>query len=196
MTRTWLSTDWHQVWLVAVSAVGLFAVVILIARIVGLRAFSKMSSFDFVVTLATGSVLASVAASSTSLANGALALVILYAAQWIVAQLRRRTGWATKVVDNEPIVLMLEGEFVHENLTAARVTEDDVRAKLRQNNVHSLADVRVVVLETTGDVSVLHGDGPIDHSLMADVRGFDSSHTPAVNRPLDDQPTADRQSSD
>ncbi len=183
MTQTWLSTDWHQVWLVAVSAVALFGTVILIARIVGLRSFSKMSSFDFVVTLATGSVLASVAASSTSLANGALALAVLYTAQWIVAQLRRRTSWAVHVVDNKPIALMLEGEFVHENLTAARVTEDDVRAKLRQNNVHALRDVRAVVLETTGDVSVLHGDGPIDHDLVADVRGFDSSRTRAIRRP-------------
>lgn len=190
MTRTWLSTDWHQVWLVAVSALALFGTVILIARIVGLRAFSKMSSFDFVVTLATGSILASVAASSTSLANGALALAVLYTAQWTVAQLRRRTSWGTKVVDNEPIALMLEGEFVEENLTAARVTEDDVRAKLRQNNVHSLDEVRAVVLETTGDVSVIRGDGAIDHALMADVRGFDSSRTAAVRRPpTEDQPS-------
>lgn len=182
MTRTWLSTDWNQVWLVAVSAAALFGVVILIARVVGLRSFSKMSSFDFVVTLATGSILASVAASSTSLANGALALVVLYAIQWIVAQLRRRTSWATRLVDNEPIAVMLEGEFLEDNLTAARVTEADVRAKLRQNNVHALDDVRAVVLETTGDVSVIHGDAPVDERIMFDVRGFETTRTPAVRR--------------
>lgn len=182
MTEVWLSTDWNQVWLVALSALAIFACVILIARVVGLRSFSKMSSFDFVVTLATGSIVASVAASSTSLANGALALVVLYAAQWIVAQVRRRSGWGQRLVDNEPIALMLEGEFLRENLTVARVTEDDVRAKLRQNNVHRIGDVRAVVLETTGDVSVLHGDGAVDADVLADVRGFDPERTAAVRR--------------
>lgn len=180
MTELWLSTDWHQAWLVVVSALGLFAVVILIARVVGLRSFSKMSSFDFVVTLATGSVLASVAISSTSLANGSLALVVLYATQWTIAQLRRRTTWGTKIVDNEPIALMAEGEFFQANLTAARVTEEDVYAKLREANVLRLSDVRMVVLETTGEVSVLHGDGPVDEAILADVRGFDPGATRAV----------------
>ena len=187
MTEVWLSTDWNQAWLVAVSAVTILATVILIARLVGLRSFSKMSSFDFVVTLATGSIVAAVASSSTSLANGALALVVLYAAQWLIAQCRRRTGWGSRVVDNEPIALMLEGRFLEQNLTAARVTVDDVRAKLRQNNVHRLDDVRAVVLETTGDVSVLHGDGALDADLFADVRGFDPEATAAVRH----RPSAD-----
>lgn len=182
MTELWLSTDWNQAWLVTVSALAILGTVILIARIIGLRSFSKMSSFDFVVTLATGSIVASVASSSTSLANGALALVVLYGCQWSIARLRRHTGWMQRVVDNEPIALMLEGRFLDENLTASRVTVDDVRAKLRQNNVHRLDDVRAVVLETTGDVSVLHGDGPIDADVLADVRGFDPDTTPAVRR--------------
>ena len=186
MTELWLSTDRNQIWLVVVSALVIFACVILIARVVGLRSFSKMSSFDFVVTLATGSIVASVAASSTSLANGVLALIVLYAAQWSIAQMRRRSGWGQRLVDNKPIALMLEGEFIEDNLTAARVTEDDVRAKLRQNNVHRIEDVRAVVLETTGDVSVLHGDGPVDDVVMGDVRGFDPATTRAVLRPQSD----------
>ncbi len=186
MTERWLSTDLHQVWLVVVSAIAIFCAVILIARTVGLRAFSKMSSFDFAVTVATGSVMAAVASSSTSLANGVLALVVLFACQWVVAQLRRRTSFA-KVVDNQPIALMVDGEFIAENLTSSRVTESDVYAKLREANVLRMDDVRMVVLETTGEVSVLHGDGPVDEEILGDVRGFDPTRTPAVR---------DRQSDD
>ncbi|WP_436795484.1 DUF421 domain-containing protein [Actinospongicola halichondriae] len=187
MTERWLSTDLHQAWLVVVSAVAIFVAVVVVARIVGLRAFSKMSSFDFAVTVATGSVMASVAASSTSLANGVLALVVLYACQWIVAQLRRRTRSAADLVDNQPVVLMLEGEFIAENLTSSRVTEADVYAKLREANVRRMADVRVVVLETTGEVSVLHGDGPVDEAILADVRGFDPTQTDAVRARQSDE---------
>ena len=43
-------------------ALGLIALVwvILVVRVIGLRTFSKMTAFDFVITLATGSLLASV----------------------------------------------------------------------------------------------------------------------------------------
>jgi len=45
-----------------------------------------------------------------------------------------------------------------------------VRAKLREANVFNYHEVEAVVLETTGDVSVLHGGSNFDNDLLADVR--------------------------
>jgi uncharacterized membrane protein YcaP (DUF421 family) len=39
-----------------------------------------------------------------------------------------------------------------------RVSEDDLLAKLRAAIVRDIGSVRAAVLETTGNVSVLHGD--------------------------------------
>ena len=69
MTEKWLSTDWEQAGLVTLSAVVIFVVVVAVSRTLGLRTFSKMSSFDFAITIATGSIVATVAASSTSLSG-------------------------------------------------------------------------------------------------------------------------------
>lgn len=41
-------------------------------------------------------------------------------------------------------------------------------AKLRENNVSRLEDVRAVVLETPGDISVLHGEA-LDDILLDGV---------------------------
>jgi uncharacterized membrane protein YcaP (DUF421 family) len=68
-------------------------------------------------------------------------------------------------------------EMLEENLRLSRVTPDDVRAKLRAANVLTKSQVRAVVLETTGDISVLHGPAdapPLDLDLFADVRGRDA----------------------
>ena len=51
------------------------------------------------------------------------------------------------------------------------MTRSDVLAKLREANVLAMTDVRAVVLETTGDISVLHGDAQVDDILLAGVRG-------------------------
>lgn len=152
--------------MVVVSAVVMVAAVIVIIRAVGLRSLSKMSSFDFAVTVAIGSMIASVVATSTPVVNGVLGVASLLGVQALVATLRRRASLSA-VVDNTPKLLMHDGHFIGSALT--RVTQSDVVAKLRESNVLRLEQVRAVVLETTGDISVLHGDGPVDDMLFDNV---------------------------
>ena len=164
MIENWLSTSWTEVWLVLVSAIAIVLTLVAVIRVVGLRSLSKMSSFDFAVTIALGSVLGGVAASSTSLLNGMIAVVALLATQTTIALLRQRTS-AGEVVDNTPMLLMRNGEFIDDALRHTRVT------KLREANAIRLDQVHAVVLESTGDVSVLHGDQPVDDRLLDGVRG-------------------------
>ena len=68
-----LGSSWGELGLLALSGVVIYLVVLTQVRINGLRSFSKMSSVDFVVSIAIGSIVASVSATSTSLAAGATA---------------------------------------------------------------------------------------------------------------------------
>ncbi len=165
--QTW--TSWSDAGLVLLSTVLILTAVIAVIRISGLRALSKMSSFDFAVTVAIGSIIASVTATSTSVADGAVAVAGLLATQAVIAALRRRTSFDA-IVDNKPLLLMKDGEFIEPALDASRVTRSDVVAKLREANVLQLDQVRAVILETTGDISVLHGQSTIDDILLDDVR--------------------------
>ncbi|SEV94098.1 Protein of unknown function [Cognatiyoonia koreensis] len=144
--------------------------VILFVRIVGLRAFSKMTAFDFVITVAIGSLLAgaSQASSWSAFAQASLGIGALLGVQYLVALLRRSSGSFRKLVQNTPIMLMKDGKMFPDALAKARVHEDDVIAKLREANVLDLSQVRAVVLETTGDISVLHGDA-LDDKLIDGV---------------------------
>ena len=142
---------------VVLSTLAVYVLLVLLVRLVGLRSFSKMSSLDFAMTITTGAVLASTLLNrSPPLAQGAVALVALFGVQAAVAW-GRRHGLA-KVIDNDPVVLMAGGRMLRDNLRKARVTENDVWAKLREANVLRPEQVRAVVLETTGDISVLHGE--------------------------------------
>lgn len=168
MFADWMWTSWEQAGLVVLSAVLMLVILITTIRRVGLRSLSKMSSFDFAVTVAIGSILAGSVATSTPVANGALAIAALLALQALIAVLRRRASFET-LVDNTPTVLMRDGEYREGAMTTCRVTRSDVLAKLREANVLQLSSVRVVVLETTGDISVLHGDTDVDPALLDGV---------------------------
>lgn len=164
-----IASTWSRLALVVVSSTAMLIGVIVYVRMAGLRSFSKMSSFDFAVTVAYGSLLAGTATSGSSLLDGLVAAAVLLGCQFLIALGRSRSRLGA-LVDNEPVLLMLDGRFVEENLLKSRVTKDDVRAKLREANVLDRDEVRAVVLETTGDVSVLHGTRDLDADLLSDVR--------------------------
>ena len=169
----WLTTDWAALWRIALSAALVLAATIAAIRANGLRSLSKMSSFDFAVTVAIGSVVAgTVLSDSPSVVEGAVAIAALLGCQHLVAFARIRLG-ASKLVDNEPVVLMRGHDVDRGALASTRVSEADVYAKLREANVTHLDQVHRVVLESTGDISVLHGEpsSTLDERVMLGVRG-------------------------
>ncbi len=146
--------------------------VVVLVRVNGLRSFSKMTNFDFVMTLAMGSLLASSSQSTnwTAFAQTLSAMAALFLVQYLSARLRQASNTFETIVQNSPVVLMRDGVIIHEALINTRVAKDDLIAKLREANVLDLSQVRAVILETTGDVSVLHGDVCAEELLQGTKR--------------------------
>lgn len=167
----WFEFDIKSLIAIVITAVGIYLAVIIFTRIAGKRSFSKMSSFDFAMTVAVGSIIATtVLSASVSLWDGIVGLAAVYALQISVALLRRYKV-VKHAVDNAPLLLMDGTKILHENLRKSRVSEGDLRSKLREANVIRLEEVKAVIFEATGDISVLHTDGdelPEDW-LMEDV---------------------------
>lgn len=145
--------------------------VVALVRVVGLRSFSKMTAFDFVATIAMGSLLAAgaTAVSWQAFAQVLVAMVAVLAVQAFLALLRRRSDKLRDLIGNTPTLLMENGEFCEPALRLTRVAREDVLAKIRTANALNLADVRAVVLENTGDISVLHGNA-IDEEILKGVK--------------------------
>ncbi len=178
MFEKWLSADPTTLLLVAISAIGIYLAVIVFTRMAGLRSFSKMSSFDFAMTVAVGSLVATtLLTSDPPLLAAVVGLATIYGLQELVGLLRR-FDWMQKLVDNTPVLVMRDGEILHENLRETQMTEEDLRAKLREHNIFRRSDVRAVVFETTGDVSVLRTrdeDLEVESWMLADVEDAEAA---------------------
>lgn len=174
MALSWFASTWQALVLVVASTLGIYVSLIVVTRLSGLRSFSKLSGFDFAVTVAIGSVVATVlVAEDPPLAQGVMALAALYAIQIGIAALRHRSDTVAGWVDNEPILIMDHQRILDENLRRGHMTREDLYAKLREANVLRLEEVRAVVMESTGDVSVLHAEpeGPEpDPEVLTGVR--------------------------
>lgn len=156
------------------TALGMLWVVILV-RVNGLRSFSKMTNFDFVMTVAVGSLLAGAGQSSewTGFLQTLAGMSALFIVQHATSRLRKMSDRFETLMQNTPVVLMRDGEFQDDALVATRVSKSDVFAKLREANACDLSTVRAVILETTGDVSVLHGD-EVSEAVLQGTRRLDA----------------------
>lgn len=171
----WIQSTPVALVMVVLTSVGIYLALMILTRLAGLRSFSKMSSFDFTITVAIGSLIATVVLSKDPpLVQGGFALAVLFAIQFSVSFLRSRSVSFAHIVDNDPLLLMAGDTVLHDNLRAARVTVNDLRAKLREANVIHPDEIRAVVMETTGDISVLHArpeGADLALGLLEEVRG-------------------------
>lgn len=89
--------------------------------------------------------------------------------QYLVARSRKTSDAVQDEILNEPLLLMRDGRVIDEALRQSRVSMEDLRAKLHEANVLALREVRAAILETTGDMSVLHGEH-LEEKLLKGVR--------------------------
>ncbi len=156
MNWFWPATPFTTVLLVFLSALGMYLSIIILTRITGLRSFAKASGFDFATTIAIGALIGgTIVAPDPPLLQAVAAVASLLGLQALVASLRRRSDLLHRWIDNRPRLLMARGEIIQENLDKVRMSRPDLRAKLREAGVMDFSQVCAVVMESTGDVTVL-----------------------------------------
>jgi uncharacterized membrane protein YcaP (DUF421 family) len=144
--------------LIRVAVVGVLAylTLILFLRVSGKRTLAKMNAFDLIVTVALGSILATTMLSSdVSLMEGLAAFIILIGLQFVIAWLSVKSSTVSGWVKSEPTLLFHQGQFLKQALRRERVTEDEVRAAVRNQGIATMAAVEAVILETDGSFSAL-----------------------------------------
>jgi uncharacterized membrane protein YcaP (DUF421 family) len=153
-------------------AVGAASYVALVAilRVSGKRTLSKWNAFDFVVTVALGSSLATALLSEqTTFAQAAAGFALLVVLQLSVTWLSVRVRAIERFVKARPAYLVWQGRPCDATLRRERVTLAEVRTALRSRGLTRIEDVGAVVLETDGSFSVIESLPDGEASALADV---------------------------
>lgn len=155
-----------------------YAAIIFMLRISGKRTLSKWNSFDFVVTIAFGSILASILLSTKdSFGTGILGFALLVMFQYIFTWIAVRSSWVQKLIKAEPALLLYQGQLKDDVLKQERVAKGEVLAALRASGVGAIEDADAVVLETDGSFSVIQNLSNSTASALKDVKEFDRAVT-------------------
>ena len=157
--------------LIRILTIGVSAYVVLIFLLLasGKRTLSKWNAFDFIVTIALGSTLATVIMSKdVSFVEGVFAFGLLIGLQFIVTWLAVRLNWVKNLIKAEPTLLLNQGPFLPVAMRQ-RVGESEIRAAIRGTGSASIEEIEAVVLETDGSMSVVKKSPNNSRSALKDV---------------------------
>lgn len=170
----WFAASPISLFAIILSAIGVYLAVIFLTQLAGKRSFTKLSSFDFAMTISFGAMIpTTVLSPSVSLLQGVTGLAAIFLLGIVSNFLRKRLTLYQKAVDNQPLLLIRDSKILTKNMEMARITENDLRVNLRRNNVHNLAQVKAVIFESTGEISVLKNNNAEDFPedwILTDVK--------------------------
>jgi len=169
-----LFDSWESLLRTFIITVLAYFSLILMLRVSGKRTLSKMNAFDFTVTVALGSTLAAVSLNKEiPLADGALALGSLVSLQFLITWLSVRINFVKSIITSTPSLILYKGDMILSALKKERITTEEVWAKAREKGYSSLSDIDAMILETTGEITIVAKIAGDDVATLDLVKNFD-----------------------
>jgi len=153
---------------------------LILTKIMGQREIGKLGLFDFIISVTMGSVSAGVLSNSqTALRNILITVGTLALWQIVISYISLKSGKIRRVVEEEPIILVQNGQLLENAMKKTRVNIDDLMSLLRQKNYFNLHQIEFAVLEPNGKISVLPKSQnrpitPLDLNISTKYEGYPS----------------------
>ncbi|HAQ36341.1 MAG: DUF421 domain-containing protein [Maricaulis sp.] len=166
---------WANIVSMAISAPLLYLGVIVFIRLSGKRSTSQMNNFDWIVTVAMGSLVGSaVVLEDVTLFEAFCAIGLLMLLQFLFTLGAARFQWIEDLIKSSPSILYDNG-YCRSAMRAERITEGEIRAAVRENGIADLSQVRWVILENDASFSVVaKNEGDLAQTSLV---GFSSPHS-------------------
>lgn len=151
---------------IVVRAVVVFLFLWLVTRIVGRSTIGELSTFQLIVFITMGDLVQqAVTQQDYSITAAVLAVSVFTLLTVVLSWMNSRWPAIRRFTHGRPVIVMDDGVVDRSALRRERISIDDLKAAARRQGIESLIDVRLAVLEATGQISFFQQAG---HSGAAD----------------------------
>lgn len=181
---SWLVGNAAQLGEVAGKALGMYVVALIGLRLGERRTLAQWRLIDFATAVAIGAIVGRTAvADSQSFATGAVALLVLVGLHRLVSVLRFLQP-VSLTLDHRVRVLLAHGELRRSQMRRCGLTDDDLYSQLRQQGVQRLDELRYVLYEPAGELTLVRkSDPPVqDTEVVANAFSHAAGWPPPADR--------------
>lgn len=141
---------------IAFSAFGSMVTLFLLTKIMGNRQMSQMSMYDYVSSVAIGSIAGEMAIRSTdSFFEPLVAMLVFTVFSMLIAYYTCKSIILRRFFEGHSLLLYEDGRIYEKNLLKATMDVDELLSACRLNGYYDLQEVHTVYLETNGQISIL-----------------------------------------
>lgn len=112
-----------------------------------------------VLLLVAGGVQNATVGESSSITGGAIVAVTLIAWNYLLDYLAFHLRPVERWLRPPPVTLVRDGRMLRRNMRRELITEDELRTHLRLQGIDDISEVKTVLMEPDGDLSVISHNG-------------------------------------
>ena len=167
----WLGLPWQGVLATIITTVAIYIVFLIVTRIMGARMLASLTTFDTLMALLFGSMIARTSLGTTpTLVTGVTAFLTLVALHFTLGKFAN-TAFGDRALNSRAKLLMAGETLCEENMRRTHTTRIELRSALRTAGIRERSEVAAVILEPTGKLSIYRVGKPIDPNMLSDVQG-------------------------
>lgn len=138
-------------------AAAVYIFLLLIFRVSGKRTLAEMTPFDLLLVLIISEATQQAMIDSDNSVTGAIVIIsTLVGIDIMFSLLKRRFKKLEKWIDGEPIIVLRDGEILHERAKMERVDKNDILAAARKlHGLERLEQIKYAVIEEGGGISII-----------------------------------------
>ena len=145
---------------IVLRAIVIFVFLYVLMRVIGRRELSTLEPFDVILLVVLGDLVQQgVTQNDFSVTGVFLAVGTIGVLTVFFSYLPWRFQVLRPVLEGVPVILVEDGTVVEKNLKRNRLTQEEVAAAARVQNIASIDEIRWAVLETNGQISFIKKNG-------------------------------------
>jgi uncharacterized membrane protein YcaP (DUF421 family) len=130
-------------------------------RVFGKREIGQFTIFDLaLVLLAANALQPAITGPDASIPGALIIIVTVFALNRLVSEARQRSPLVRRLLEFSPTVVGRDGKWDSVAISREGLDPDDLEAALREHGLDSVDEMKLVVLEEDGSLSVVPKDGP------------------------------------
>lgn len=138
-----------------IRAIAVYIFILFLLRISGKRQMGQMTAIEFVaVLLISNAVQNSMNGGDNSLIGGLFLATILIGMSTLIAYLTYKSKLVSHIIEGTPSLLIHKGKLIPNNIKKELLSEGELKALLRKQGFHDMADIDVAILEADGTLSI------------------------------------------
>ncbi|MGV3602677.1 MAG: DUF421 domain-containing protein [Dyadobacter fermentans] len=169
--------DWRQILMhdhpftflleVVLRTIIMFVIILVALRASGKRGIKQLSVFELVLIIGLGSAAGDpMFYEDVGILPAFVVFLVVISLYTFVTRLSDRFVKVEKVLEGEPLYVIRDGKILPDAFRESGLSQDEFFAALRLSHVEHLGQVRTVLIETSGEFSILfYADDEVRHGL-------------------------------